>query len=60
MLNRTLNFLKVSKRGLINIILGAIIMAFTIVNVHDPAQITEGGILGLAMLSYKVLDFNPD
>lgn len=59
MLNRTLNFLNVSKRGLINIILGAIIMAFTIVNVHDPAQITEGGILGLAMLSYKVLDFNP-
>ncbi|NLD16567.1 MAG: YitT family protein [Tissierellia bacterium] len=59
MLNRTLNFLNLSKRGLVNIILGAIIMAFTIVNVHDPAQITEGGILGLAILSYKVLDFNP-
>ncbi len=59
MLNRTLGFLKLSKRGFLNIILGAIVMAFTIVNVHDPAQITEGGILGLALLSYKVLGFNP-
>lgn len=59
MLNQKLSWLNLSKKGFISILLGAVIMSFTIVNVHIPAQITEGGILGLSLFSYKVLGLNP-
>lgn len=34
-------------------------MSFTIVNVHVQAKITEGGILGLSLIIYNLLDINP-
>lgn len=59
MLNQKLKWFNLTKRELTSIILGAIIMSFTLVNVHVPARITEGGILGLALIGFKVFDFNP-
>lgn len=59
MLNQKLTWFKLTRAGLINIILGSMIMAFTVVNIHIPSQITEGGILGLALLSYKTFGINP-
>lgn len=59
MLNQKLKRFNLTKKGFISIVVGAIIMAFTIVNVHVPAQITEGGILGLSLISFKVLKLNP-
>lgn len=34
-------------------------MSFTIVNIHIPAKITEGGTLGLTLLLYKVFGLDP-
>lgn len=45
MLNQKLTWFKLSRAGLINIILGSMIESFTVVNIHIPSQITEGGIL---------------
>lgn len=59
MLNQKLTWFKLTRAGLINIILGSMIMAFTVVNIHIPSQITEGGILGLALLAYKTFGINP-
>ena len=59
MLNQKLTWFKLTRAGLINIILGSMIEAFTVVNIHIPSQITEGGILGLALLSYKTIGINP-
>lgn len=59
MLNQKLTWLKLTRAGLISIILGSMIEAFTVVNIHIPSQITEGGILGLAILFYRTLGINP-
>lgn len=59
MLNQKLTWFKLTRAGLFNIFLGSMIMAFTVVNIHIPSQITEGGILGLALLSYKIFGINP-
>ena len=59
MLNQKLTWFKLTRAGLISIILGSMIEAFTVVNIHIPSQITEGGILGLALLSYKTFGINP-
>lgn len=59
MLNQKLTWFKLTRTGLINIILGSMIESFTIVNIHIPSQITEGGILGLALLAYKTFGINP-
>lgn len=59
MLNQKLAWFKLTRTGLINIILGSMIESFTIVNIHIPSQITEGGILGLALLAYKTFGINP-
>lgn len=59
MLNQKLTWFKLTRAGLFNIFLGSMIMAFTVVNIHIPSQITEGGILGLALLSYKTFGINP-
>lgn len=59
MLNSLLNFFDLSKKGFVRIIIGSCIMAFTLVNVHMQSNITEGGVLGLTMLLYKLLDFDP-
>lgn len=59
MLNQKLTWFKLTRAGLISIILGSMIEAFTVINIHIPSQITEGGILGLALLSYKTFGINP-
>lgn len=59
MLNQKLTWFKLTRAGLISIILGSMIEAFTVVNIHIPSQITEGGILGLAILFYRTLGINP-
>lgn len=59
MLNQKLNWLDLDRRGFFNVILGSFIMAFTVVNIHVPAQLTSGGILGVALFSYKVFGLNP-
>lgn len=59
MLSALLNKLSLTKKQLIIISLGNLIMAFGIVNVHMPAHITEGGVLGLVLFSNKVLGLDP-
>lgn len=59
MLNQKLAWFNLTRTELINIILGSMIESFTLVNIHIPSQITEGGILGLALLSYKTFGINP-
>ncbi len=59
MLNQKLKWLNLTKRELLSISLGAFIMAFTLVNVHVPARITEGGVLGLSLIGYRVFNINP-
>ena len=59
MLNQKLTWFKLTRAGLISIILGSMIEAFTVINIHIPSQITEGGILGLAILFYRTLGINP-
>lgn len=39
--------------------LGAIIMSFTLVNIHIPSKITEGGVIGLAILAKSVFGLSP-
>ncbi len=59
MFERLLRSMSLTKKGFFRVLLGCAIMAFTVVNVHMPAKITEGGILGLTMFSYKVLGLDP-
>lgn len=59
MFARLLQTLSLSRRGFFRVLIGCTIMAFTIVNVHIPAEITEGGILGLSLFAHQVLGLNP-
>lgn len=59
MFERLLSAVSLSRKGFFRVLTGCMIMAFTMVNVHIPAQITEGGILGLSLFSHKVLGLNP-
>lgn len=59
MLTRLLSAVSLSKKGFFRVLGGCAIMAFTLVNIHMPAQITEGGILGLSLFSHQVLGLNP-
>lgn len=59
MFSRLLSETSLTSRGFFRVLIGCFIMAFTLVNVHIPAQITEGGILGLTLFTHKVLGFNP-
>ncbi len=59
MFARLLSALSLSRKGFFRVLTGCGIMAFTLVNVHIPAQITEGGILGLSLFFHKVLGLNP-
>lgn len=59
MFSRLLAFLSLSRKGFFRVLLGCALMAFTIVNVHIPARITEGGILGLTLFAHQVLGLNP-
>ncbi|WP_455257209.1 YitT family protein [Peptoniphilus asaccharolyticus] len=59
MLNQFLNFFELSRKGVVRIIIGSCIMSFTLVNIHMQSSITEGGVLGLTMLLYKLFNFDP-
>lgn len=59
MLTRLLSAVSLSKKGFFRVLGGCAIMAFTLVNIHIPAKITEGGILGLSLFSHQVLGLNP-
>lgn len=41
-------------RNLLFIALGSAIMAFAMINIHEPSRITEGGILGLSLFLKRV------
>lgn len=59
MLDNLLSTLTLSRKGFVRVAVGCLIMAFVIVNVHMPSQITEGGVLGLVLFSHKVLGLDP-
>ena len=59
MFRRLLSKVFLSKDEMLIVAIGTAIMAFGIVNVHIPSQITEGGILGLVLFFYRVLRWNP-
>ena len=58
MLSSLLRNLELTKKDFFKIMLGCAIMAFGVVNVHEPAQITEGGVLGLGLFLKKVVGLN--
>lgn len=59
MLSRLLNKYLLTKEEILIITLGCLIMTFGIVNIHLPAKITEGGVLGFVLLVYKLFGIDP-
>ena len=59
MLNRILKWFGLTKKGFVSVVVGCTIMAFVVVNIHMPSNITEGGILGLTLFMNKVIGLNP-
>lgn len=47
-----------SVSNILFICLGSALIAFAMINVHDPSRITEGGILGLSLLLKKLFNIN--
>lgn len=58
MLSHLLRPLELKKKDFFKILLGCAIMAFGVVNVHEPSQITEGGVLGMGLFLKKVVGLN--
>ncbi len=56
---RLLNYLNVTNFDVVFIVLGNMVMAFSLVNIHIQANITEGGGIGLAILVNKMFGLNP-
>lgn len=48
-----------SVRDLVTIAAGCALMAFAVVNIHIPAKITEGGVLGMSVFLYKIFGLSP-
>ena len=59
MISKTMRELSIGRSTFLRILIGCMIMAFTVVNIHIPSGVTEGGILGLTLFFYKVFDLNP-
>lgn len=59
MIVRFKHHLRLNNLDLFLMTLGAIIMAFTLVNIHIPSKITEGGVIGIAILAKSVFGINP-
>lgn len=53
------DWLELSLTDIGMIILGNFIMSFAIVNVHIPAKITEGGVIGLSIVLSKLTHMSP-
>ena len=58
MLRKFLRSLEVTKKEFLIISLGCLVMSFGVINVHEQAQITEGGVLGLGLFLKKALNMN--
>ena len=58
MLSGILRRLEITKDDLLKISIGCAIMAFGVINIHEPSQITEGGVLGLGLFLKKVFGLN--
>ncbi|WP_049690289.1 YitT family protein [Anaerococcus jeddahensis] len=58
MLRKILRSLEVTKKEILIISLGCAIMSFGVINIHEQAQITEGGVLGLGLFLRKALNMN--
>ena len=58
MLSHMLRRLELTKEEFFKIVLGCAIMAFGVINIHEPSRITEGGVLGLGLLLKKVFGVN--
>ena len=54
MLRKLKTWVGLSGRNLLFISLGSAIIAFAMINVHNPSRITEGGILGLSLFLKNV------
>lgn len=52
-------WLGLSYIDMLMIILGNIIMTFGLVNIHIPSKVTEGGMLGMAVIFYKLTGISP-
>lgn len=59
MLNKMLNFLDLTKKSLLRIILGTAILAFAILNVHARSYVTEGGVIGLVLFFNRMFGIDP-
>lgn len=58
MLSHMLRRLELTKVEFFKIVLGCAIMAFGVINIHEPSRITEGGVLGMGLLLKKVFGVN--
>lgn len=58
MLSHMLRRLELTKVEFFKIVLGCAIMAFGVINIHEPSKITEGGVLGMGLLLKKVFGVN--
>lgn len=58
-ISAALNWLDMSAKDLAMVCLGNFIMAFALVNIHIPAQISEGGAIGLSIIFNKIFGFSP-
>ena len=50
---------KIDIKNFLNLLLGSAILAFGLYNIHNFAQITEGGILGLTLLLHEWFNLSP-
>lgn len=58
-LKRLIAWLELSWKDIGMIFLGNLIMCFAIVNIHIPAKITEGGVIGLSIVLSKLTHISP-
>lgn len=58
-LKRLVAWLELSWGDIGMILLGNLIMSFAIVNIHIPAKITEGGVIGLSIVLSKLTHLSP-
>lgn len=58
-LENFLAWLGLSTKDLGMVFLGNFIMAFSLVNIHIPSQVSEGGVIGLSIIANKVFGIPP-
>ncbi|WBW49945.1 YitT family protein [Peptoniphilus equinus] len=53
------DFFQINRSILLKLLAGTSLMSFVLVNIHMQSNITEGGVLGLTMLLYKLFGWDP-